>query len=187
MKLHDIVRMNERAKRCFKGHGYPIPILLGRKEGIVVVEAKCKGVDAAKPSQDGSSSLAIKKLDIVEAPDVVGYGWVSIHKSPKPRRQWVLERSLTEIKLDGCKYVLLTNGAKVPADEGAILQCLHILVFGQFLHDQFDDIEGNIQGRLQVSVMRHMKAEADLVTNCQTAIQRRAKGSPEEVVIVICS
>jgi hypothetical protein len=156
MELHDVVCMNETAEGCFKGHGHPIPILLRRKEGIEIVEAKCEGVDAAKSSQDRSSSLAVKKLDVVEASNIARYGWISIHKSPKPGRQWVLEGSFTEIKLDGGKYVLLTNRAKVSAGKGATLQCFHILVFGQFFHNQFDDIERNVACFI-MTVMWHMR------------------------------
>ena len=157
MEFHDVVRMNETAERCFKRHGHPIPILPRRKEGIEVVEAKCEGIDVVKPAQDRSSSLAVKKLDVVEAPNIARYGWVSIHKSPEPGCQWVLEGSFTEIKLDGGKYVLLTNRAKVSAGEGATLQRLHIIVFGQFFHNQLDNIERYIGVRLMMIIMQHMR------------------------------
>jgi hypothetical protein len=55
--------------------------------------------------------------------------------------------SLTEVKADGGKYATLANRTKVSAGKGAGLQGFYIFLFGQFFHDEFDNVERNFEVR----------------------------------------
>lgn len=131
IKFHDIVRMNERAGWCFKGHGNHFPILLGRKEGIAIVQM-WKGMTRLNPRKTRAPLFLSK----------VQRGWGSSHSvlsmnfGPQlacklPVGSWTVGAVYWN-KAWCWKYMLLAKGWKGLQGKGATLQCIEY--YGCFEH-----------------------------------------------------